>query len=133
MKGAALVRANPRWIWLGYWGLLLVIMHIPLAGHGGGAPRHADKVVHFAAYFILAWLGGRQRIATDRVRHLAVWGVVYAIYAAADEWLQPYTGRSMELGDWIADMCGVVAASVWLLTRRGSEKSGPDARPDAGV
>ena len=91
------------------------------------APRHSDKLVHFCAYFILAWLGGRRRIATHRFRHLAVWVVIYAIYAAFDEWLQPYSGRSLELGDWIADVCGVVAASVWLLTRDGSEKSALEA------
>lgn len=120
-------RSIPRWLWLAYWGLLFVIMHVPLSGHGGMGPRHADKVVHFSAYFILAWLGGRQRIVTDRTRHLVVWGVVYAIYAAADEWLQPYSGRSMELDDWIADVCGVVAASAWLMRLGRSEKSCPDA------
>ena len=37
-----------------------------------------------------------------------MWLAILAAYAAADELLQPLTGRSCELGDWIADVVGIV-------------------------
>jgi len=92
-------------------------MRVP---HGVRFP-HADKVVHFGMFFLLAWFGGRRlRAATGLLAGgaLAAWAVVYAGYAFLDEWLQPFVGRSMTLGDWLADAGGILAATTLLAIGR---------------
>jgi VanZ family protein len=99
-------------------------MHIPIRGPVPRVVPHGDKVIHFVAYCLLAWLGGRHQLATRRSRSVAVlimWAAAYAAYATADEWLQSFVGRTMSLGDWLADLLGVTVATVVLaLGRRPS-------------
>ncbi len=95
---------------------------------GGTSPipvRHGDKLIHFALYALLAWLGGRSIVTDDRSgtrRALLHWAVIYAIYAALDEWLQSFVGRTASLGDWLCDVGGVAAVSAMLFFRRPRRK-----------
>lgn len=85
-----------------------------------------DKVVHFGMYGVLAallvWVwSGRRPTAT------VVLGTLLAVsaYGALDEWHQQFIpGRSMELGDWLADsvgaLVGATAAAVMLRARTPS-------------
>jgi VanZ family protein len=86
--------------------------------------RHGDKVLHVVAYFGLAALGGWRIIATRPAgfsRILWQWAALYMIYGVLDEVLQPLVGRSMTLGDWLADVLGIVAAT-WLVSRLGRRR-----------
>ena len=83
--------------------------------------RHGDKLLHFAAYFFLAYLGGRYLLSAGRgasVATFVAWAGVYALYGALDEILQPVVERTMSLGDWLFDLAGVAAATLWLVLRR---------------
>ena len=117
-------RRSRRWvlIWLTYWAFLFLVTHMPV-----GAPRempvpHADKAGHVAAFFLLGWL------ATRAVREIRVGFstsnafflmMVFAAYAAADEWSQRFVGRNPSLADWAADVTGVAASLCWGLWRSG--------------
>lgn len=116
--------------------LLFVFTHVPLPK--GPAPRwpQADKVVHFLLYFGLAWLGGRRLLVNQSrfsVRSLIAWAGVYAAFAVADEWLQGPVGRTPSVGDWLADVIGIGAASIglWIMYGRSSVRS--DALERGGV
>ena len=66
-------------------------------------------------------LGGRYlRLAHDPVSaaRLVAWVGVYAAYGAVDEWLQSHVGRTMSVGDWLADVAGVAIATGVLIYRR---------------
>ncbi len=113
------------WLWSGYWLCLFGITHIPLAGRGPLVVQHGDKAIHFGLYFILTWLGGHHLFVSSgrpTITRLVVWGLVYAAYATLDECLQAFVGRSMTLGDWLANLAGIVVGTVWLLFKR---RSGP--------
>ncbi|WP_369742631.1 VanZ family protein [Pseudidiomarina sp. PP-1MA] len=73
----------------------------------GGIPRfeHADKVVHFAAFFVLA-------LTFHRAFPIPIGAalVVLTLYGLAIEWAQhllPY--RSASAGDLLADAAGAVS------------------------
>ncbi len=138
-------KRHPRWprsgwVWIGYWVSLFVVMHVPVEGGGPTLVPHGDKIIHFGLYYLLARLGGRHQLAARRrqraagfslrghprglkpAAHCLLWAVVYAAYAALDEWLQPFVGRTMSLGDWIADLIGISLATLTIaLQRRSAE------------
>ena len=114
-----------RWLWIAYWCALFVVMHVPMGGTSPIPMRHGDKLLHFVLYALLAWLGGRRIVLCDRSdarRALLRWAVIYAIYAALDEWLQSFVGRTASVGDWLCDVGGVAAVSAMLIFRRHSRK-----------
>lgn len=105
-------------MWTGYWCMLAVVMHVPITRVRHLPIEQGDKVIHFVLYFLLAWLGGRHLRAgrpASPVLSLLTWTAVYAVYAALDEWLQAFVGRTMSFGDWLADLGGIVAATVILM------------------
>lgn len=104
-----------------FWAVMFIVTHVPIRAPQGFRFPHADKVVHFGMFFLLTWFGGRRlRAATGLLAGgaLAGWAVVYAAYAFLDEWLQPFVGRSMTLGDWLADAGGILAATALLAISR---------------
>ena len=128
--------ARPRswWVWVGYWAVLFVIMHVPppeLARRLGGA----DRVAHFAAYFILASLGAyhlRRSRGGSIVAALMGWAVVYVAWAALDEWLQRFVSRTPSYTDWLADVGGVLVATGIAMAwgrRSRARLSEPAGRP----
>lgn len=78
------------------------------------APEGTDKAVHALLYSTFGLLTQRSawRIRFERRRALMV-AVGLALFAAVDEWHQLFIpGRSMELGDWIADSVGALAGII---------------------
>ncbi len=123
-----------KWVWLGYWSALFVATHLPRPPDVTFGVRHGDKVLHFLVYFVLTLLGGRHLRAMRRSSSGVVllrWAAVYAAYAVFDEWLQHYVRRSMTLGDWIADVLGVLAATLLLFQSPGQEELSEPAEPPA--
>ena len=105
-------------LWLACWAGLFVSTHIPVPA-GAPIPRGGDKVLHFVAYFVLTMLGGRAAVGRGRSITTAwavVWTLIYVAYGGADELLQPLVGRTLSLGDWLADVGGVLAAMAILAT-----------------
>ena len=82
------------------------------------APPGVDKVVHGLLFLVLAltgrWAGIRQSLL----------GAALVGYAAVSELVQGLTplDRSMSVGDWLADVLGVVVGlALWtLILRRGA-------------
>lgn len=64
---------------------------------------HADKLVHFAMFALLAWLAPRSRLA---------WGALaaYAIATEAAQALVP--GRSPDAWDLLADALGILVGAA---------------------
>ena len=107
----------PRWpqvVLGGYWLALLAGTHWPKLP-GVDVPGK-DKTLHVVAFAILTGLLLNvlaRRMATARSVAVVLAAVaVVAVYGALDEWTQPYTGRTCDFFDWLADMAG--AASVTL-------------------
>lgn len=85
----------------------------------GAVPRfeHADKVVHFGAFFVLA-------LTFHRAFPIPIWAalIVLTLYGVAIEWLQemlPY--RDASLGDLVADALGAAAyyaIAYWYYRRQ---------------
>ena len=110
----------------GYWFALFVATHIPLPDRL--IPPKTDKIIHCAAYFVLAVLFSlyfRLRGYT-RWRTFCVVLVTLVIWGAVDEVLQiPIPGRFGDVADVIADAVGTIlgAATSLIVIRRVS----PDA------
>jgi VanZ family protein len=83
-----------------------------------------DKVEHFTAYAVLAFLSCRAFAATGRD---ARWGLVLAsFYGLSDELHQAWVpGRSSDVFDWVADTAGAAAALTFYLWR--SRRAPPTA------
>ena len=73
--------------------------------------HHGDKLAHFGAYLLLGLLLVR---GTTFSGLGAAWAVPLGLlYGLSDEIHQAYVpGRSVEMGDWIADALGVVAGTL---------------------
>ncbi len=103
-----------------YFALLAALTMIAALFIGAANPPTAglihepwDKVAHLLFFFLLGVL----------LRYgltLPAWVIVLlvAIVGAADEWHQYYVpGRTASVGDWLADLAGVVLAMVVLRGR----------------
>ncbi len=98
-----------RWPWLaGYWLLMAVGSHLPQESAAAPILGH-DKLVHFAAFAVLAWLlawwdsGRAHSLGWRRAGQLFAILIAYGI---ADELTQPYFGRSCDIFDLVADALG---------------------------
>ena len=96
-----------------YWPLVFTLTHIrvqDIAGRSG----MSDKTMHSTAYFALTFLLWCAVSPYRRVRwnDRKVWLVAaaVAVYGAMDEYLQGFVGRSVEMQDFIANMCGMALA-----------------------
>lgn len=124
-------RPRSWWLWVGCWAVLFVIMHIPVPAIAQRSVGLADHVLHFIAYFVLTYLGAshyRNARSGSLVGVLMAWALVYAGYAALDEWLQQFVRRTPSLGDWLADVAGIVVAtgiSLAIGRRPGDRLSEP--------
>jgi VanZ family protein len=116
---------NPR-VWqfalAGYWLALFAATHVPNDMPILPSGR-ADKLVHFAAYAVLAaLLATTWQLAAGHLtmRHLVILWIVIVLYGAIDEWLQIPVGRDCNLWDWTADALGALTALVlfaWVMRR----------------
>lgn len=88
---------------------------------GNQVPRfeHADKVVHFVAFFILA-------VTFHRAFPIPIWAalIVLTMYGLAIEGAQhilPY--RQASLGDLLADAAGAASYYLWVYWRYQQKKA----------
>ena len=79
-----------------------------------------DEAAHAGLYAVLgATLGYGKHHATVSPPHWLLVGIG-ALYGATDEWHQRFVrGRSPELGDWVADVMGVLLGYTILLVSLG--------------
>jgi hypothetical protein len=101
-----------------YWPVIFWLTHVPIFAIARQSGM-SDKTMHLMAYFVLTFLVWFAISPYEKVRWIGrkVW-IVLAIlvgYAAGDEVLQGYVGRSMEVGDFVADAAGILLA-LGLLT-----------------
>ena len=104
---------------LAWAALILVVMSVPLPP-GPAGPPGADKLLHFALYFVLGMLVVR---AAPNPSWRALVGSVLAVaaFGAVDEWHQRFVpGRFPDAIDWLADAIGGAVGAVCALavTRR---------------
>lgn len=101
-----------------YWLAVFTATHWPHLRVPG--PQNADKVVHFGAFSVLAFLIA-WAIPTQMGRpnwNVLVSAVVAISYAAFDEFSQIPVGRTADLQDWLADCVGITfGLTVYLVTR----------------
>jgi VanZ family protein len=98
-----------------YWVVLIIVAHIPIPQIVYQA-QVSDKWLHFLAYLnliFLLWFS----ISPDRKvnwRSRAAWLILFAAaaYGGLDELSQPYTGRTCDLWDFVADAEGILAGLV---------------------
>jgi VanZ family protein len=106
--------------WIGsifYWCFLCVLTHLPPSAIR--EPQGfwlTDKQAHFIAYFVLSFSVGITLMVTlPGRRWIPLFVIALAMaYGAIDERTQPMFGRDCELGDWVADTLGSVAAAAGL-------------------
>lgn len=102
-----------------YWVTLFIATHYPRVAIPGQIP-HSDKLIHFAAFGLLAllrwWFERARRPLSDRF----VWtsGAVLVAYAALDEYLQQFVGRFTDPADFVANACGIVVVLTVLELHR---------------
>jgi VanZ family protein len=113
-----------RLLLAGYWLTLLVATHLPV--RVAGLPRNqADKLVHFVAYAILAWLlstAWQASVGRLNARHLKFVWLAVVLYGAVDEITQPLVGRTASVIDWLSDAAGAALGLViFQLIRRTLE------------
>jgi len=116
-----------RLLLAGYWLTLLVATHLPK--QVAGLPTNqADKLIHFAAYAVLAWLlamAWQASVGRLNARHLKLVWLAVVFFGAIDEVTQPLVGRTASVADWLADAAGaVVGLLVFGLWQRRSDQRG---------
>jgi hypothetical protein len=107
------------WVSVIYWLTIAIATHLP-SGLAVGGPRGSDKMAHFVAYgllaFLLAWtISARRRLSTFTYAGLLMACLAYAL---VDELAQiPIPGRVADVWDVLADAVGAVlglsAHRVW--------------------
>lgn len=100
-----------------------VMTHLPPGRVPGGGLIN-DKILHLAGYaglgFATLWtIAILGRSASGLSRLFCAWAGMLC-YALADEWTQPYVGRSFEWSDLAADAVGALVglSLAMLIVRR---------------
>lgn len=86
-------------------------LHIPV--------RVSDKLIHGTFYFVLCLLifRGLRATCNGRLFRLAplVALMITSFYGLLDELYQSHTGRTCDVGDWLADTIGAAIAAAFLM------------------
>ncbi|MDX2086514.1 MAG: VanZ family protein [Kofleriaceae bacterium] len=115
-----------RWyrLWLvalpAYVIALFTATHLPRVTIPGDIPQ-SDKLVHFGAFGVLAFLWWQFLTALGRTSTRALVASTGGLlaYAALDEYLQQFVGRHTDVMDFLADGAGIlVVLGFYALTRR---------------
>lgn len=125
-----------RWIgvWIAYWCFAFILTHLPPRAAGSLPFPGADKLVHFALYSVLAWMGGRALTAAGarlNLKSALIWFFWLAVYGAVDEWTQQFVGRTPSLFDWFADVAGV-ALGLGVHLALGDRRKRPQSHAAPG-
>ena len=113
-----------------YWSALFAATHLPVEMPIALPGHWTDKVVHLAAFAILAvllaitWQLGAGQIA---FRHLWWLWVLLVLYGAIDEWTQAPVGRQASVWDWLADALGAAIGLALFATLRRWNTGAPRA------
>ncbi len=103
-----------------YWIFLFCLTHFPRLEIDVPI-RQPDKIAHLGAFGLLAFLFWRfaQTVWFPLSNRfvLAAAGCLIG-YAALDEYLQQFVGRSTDLVDWLCDVAGIAAVLGFLEWRR---------------
>jgi VanZ family protein len=103
-----------------YWIFLFCATHFPRLELDIPI-RAPDKVAHWTAFGLLTFLFWRFAETLHRpVSRRFVWkaGLALLAYAAVDEYLQQFVGRSTDLTDWVCNGAGIITVLAWLEWRR---------------
>lgn len=102
-----------------YWIALFIATHYPRVTIPEQVPGN-DKLVHFTAFGLLAFLRWRFELARRPITARFVWtsGVVLIAYAAVDEYLQQFVGRFTDPLDFLANAVGIVTVLTALELHR---------------
>lgn len=95
-----------------YTGALVTGTHLP-PSELPAVPTN-DKLLHFGAYFGLAFLSGAW-LSTQgiwRTRTAFLCALSLAVFGAVDELTQPFFRRTAEWADWGADLLGIVSGLI---------------------
>jgi VanZ family protein len=93
----------------------------------------ADKAVHFGIYcgltsliaFALSWrCTDRKSLTGLSVAGYAGIAIFVTLFAAADEFTQPFTGRHQDFKDWLADVSGMVFGLILFSIVAGYRRQG---------
>ena len=109
-----------------YWVFLFCTTPFPRLELGLDVPE-SDKLAHLIAFGLLALLFWKFAESYRRPTPAGfVWRAAACLlaYAAVDEWLQQYVGRSTSLWDFAADAVGIAAVLAVLEWRRRAAARG---------
>ena len=118
-------RLTPTWrrwymrILPAYWIFLFCSTHLPRLQTPG--PPQSDKLLHFGAFGLLAFLFWRGcESASGGVGPRFVWTAlpILIAYAGLDEYLQQFVGRGSDWEDFAADTVGILVTLTVLEWRR---------------
>lgn len=102
-----------KWAAAGFIAAAIAVLYLTLLpGPGGGPFRWSDKLQHFSAYLVLAFLAA---LAAPSRRHAIIYAALLAVAGYALEWVQLLVGRSYDLGDALANALGCLAGLVLAL------------------
>lgn len=105
-----------------YWFVLFICTHIPRLNLSEIDVHTSDKVLHFAAFFILTliywWAVYGKKHPSYRHRGTYITLALIASYAALDETTQELIHRTCDIKDWTADMLGTGTALFLLFCLR---------------
>ncbi len=100
-----------------YWIVLAIVAHIPIPQLVYRA-QVSDKWLHFLAYLNLVFLLWFSVKPDNKIswRSRLVWLIFLAsaAYGGIDELVQPYFGRTKDLGDFLANITGISAGLAML-------------------
>jgi VanZ family protein len=107
------IASHARTLAVVYFILLFTGTHVPI--DPSEIVETSDKVLHYTGYALLTFLvltGWELTIGRLQPKHyFAVW-LAGTLYGAFDEITQIPVGRSCDMNDWLADVCGILTGLV---------------------
>ena len=102
-----------------YWVALFIATHYPRVKIPDQLPGK-DKLVHFTAFGLLAFLRWRFELARRPISTRFAWitAVVLIAYAAFDEYVQQFVGRFTDPLDFLANASGIIVILAVLELHR---------------
>lgn len=126
MRGLDSIRVR-RWVAAGYTIVLTAGIVVPRQALPDVDPLipHSDKLAHFGAFFIMAWLVARAWGGVGvRLVLIAVACSVYGAFLEVVQGLMPHGDRMFSPADMVANAAGALLvpflAGAWARHRRGA-------------